>query len=267
MRKLLSILFFLLVVLPMNGKGKEHTKERITERGSSLFYRSWRYPVVAEEKRDSVQSATPPANSLPVVDSLSQDSILKAPLPQDSLLRDSLPQDSLSGDSMPPIADNGTQKSDSPIHDLTNGDGGQIHTDENDGKDDGKNDGKDDRTKKPSVERPDINTCIVYFIFDQSNFIQDYKAEFDTIMAFIDYHKGKDFEVIGHTDERGTVAYNQGLSERRAKRVYDVLVKRGVPANRMTIIGKSELEPAIPHASNEKEHQLNRRVEIVVSSE
>lgn len=212
MKKILSILLLLLILPSVNGK----KKERITERGSSLFYRSWRYPVVEEEKRDTTEKDTVPV------------------LPVDTVPADTLVQDSVVVDTLPNVL---TETPKEPADTLPT---------------------------PPRVSRPDINTCIVYFIFDQNNFITDYSAEFDTIMAFIDYHKGKDFEVIGHTDERGTVVYNQGLSERRAKRVYEVLVRRGVDPKRLTMIGRSELELVYPHAKNEYEHLMNRRVVVRV---
>ena len=40
-------------------------------------------------------------------------------------------------------------------------------------------------------------------------------------------------EVDGHTDSMGTDAYNQKLSERRAKGVYDYLIAHGVDASRL----------------------------------
>lgn len=212
MKKILSILLLLLILPSANGK----KKERITERGSSLFYRSWRYPVVEEEKMNTTEKDTVPV------------------LPVDTVPADTLVQDSVVVDTLPNVL---TETPKEPADTLPT---------------------------PPRVSRPDINTCIVYFIFDQNNFITDYSAEFDTIMAFIDYHKGKDFEVIGHTDERGTVAYNQGLSERRAKRVYEVLVRRGVDPKRLTMIGRSELELVYPHAKNEYEHLMNRRVVVRV---
>lgn len=234
MRSFFGILFLFLALLPVSGK----QKERITERGSSLFYRSWRYPVVMDENADTTESV--PADDVAVADSLPQDTVPMADsIAQDTLPPDTLPYGALTNVDEPPMVDSSTNIVD-----------------------EGKIGGSPDQT--PVVVRPDINTCIVYFIFDQNNFIADYSAEFDTIMAFIDYHKGRNFEVIGHTDERGTVSYNQGLSERRAKRVYDVLVRRGVDPKRLIMIGRSELEMVFPHAKNEREHLLNRRVVVRV---
>lgn len=239
MKRLLTCILLFLSILPVSGKNKE----RVTERGSSLFYRSWRYPIVSDAKEDTMKVEKTPVDSVAVEDVVPQDSVP----PIDSMSVDSMPVDSTPVDTIPQDALT-ERPSDSSENDPTPVAPSMPNISED----------------NPKVERPDINTCIVYFIFDQSNFIKDYKAEFDTIMAFIDYHKGKDFEVIGHTDERGTVAYNQGLSERRAKKVFDVLVGRGVDPKRMTTIGRSELELAIPHAKNEREHLLNRRVVVRV---
>ena len=70
--------------------------------------------------------------------------------------------------------------------------------------------------------------------------------------------------IVGHADTVGSQAYNQGLSERRARRVANALVDRGVPANIMTLAGRSENDPAVPTGDNVREPQ-NRRVEITLS--
>ena len=67
--------------------------------------------------------------------------------------------------------------------------------------------------------------------------------------------------VEGHTDNVGSSAYNQTLSENRAYSVKNYLVDQGVPGSRVTAIGFGETRPK---ASNEtpEGRQLNRRVEI-----
>lgn len=67
--------------------------------------------------------------------------------------------------------------------------------------------------------------------------------------------------VIGHTDSRGSDAYNQPLSERRARAVMDYLISRGVPAERLRSEGRGEREPRDSNAA-EAGRQLNRRVEV-----
>ncbi len=69
--------------------------------------------------------------------------------------------------------------------------------------------------------------------------------------------------IVGHTDNKGKLDYNQGLSSRRAKAVVDALAKSyGVPAGQMTAVG---VGPAAPVASNDSEdgQAKNRRVELV----
>jgi OOP family OmpA-OmpF porin len=69
--------------------------------------------------------------------------------------------------------------------------------------------------------------------------------------------------IVGHTDNAGDLAYNQGLSERRAKAVVDALAtKHGIARDRLTAVGAGM---AAPVASNDSEagRAKNRRVELV----
>lgn len=69
--------------------------------------------------------------------------------------------------------------------------------------------------------------------------------------------------VGGHTDSTGPEAYNQGLSERRAKSVADWLAENGIPEERLVVKGYGESNPK--YDNNTKEgRKLNRRVEIDV---
>lgn len=69
--------------------------------------------------------------------------------------------------------------------------------------------------------------------------------------------------VVGHTDSRGTDAYNQGLSERRASAAKAFLVSQGIPSARVSAMGRGEMEPV---ASNDTDagRQENRRVEVAI---
>ncbi len=70
--------------------------------------------------------------------------------------------------------------------------------------------------------------------------------------------------VTGHTDSTGSTSYNQGLSERRASAVANVLIQNGVASNRLFVSGAGETQPV---ASNDTTfgRQQNRRVEIVIT--
>lgn len=69
--------------------------------------------------------------------------------------------------------------------------------------------------------------------------------------------------IIGHTDNVGSDAYNQTLSQQRASSAADVLASYGVPRERVRTAGRGESEPI---ATNDEEagRQQNRRVEVAI---
>ncbi len=71
-------------------------------------------------------------------------------------------------------------------------------------------------------------------------------------------------QVIGHTDNTGTQAFNQQLSERRAAAVASILRQGGVPSRRIVAFGRGENQP-IASNSSASGRQANRRVEIVIT--
>lgn len=70
------------------------------------------------------------------------------------------------------------------------------------------------------------------------------------------------FTVVGHTDAKGSDAYNMSLSERRAAAVRAYLVEHGIAADRLTSEGKGESQLLNPRNPNSG---VNRRVEIVAT--
>lgn len=67
--------------------------------------------------------------------------------------------------------------------------------------------------------------------------------------------------IVGHTDSDGNDAYNQKLSEGRAKSVMQYLFEKGIPAGRMQAIGKGESTPIADNKTDAGKAQ-NRRIEI-----
>src|SRR6185503_11888765 len=67
--------------------------------------------------------------------------------------------------------------------------------------------------------------------------------------------------VVGHTDDVGSNAYNQSLSERRALSVAEYLEKKRVDSMRLATAGKGETQPRSSN-STEAGRQENRRVEV-----
>lgn len=66
-------------------------------------------------------------------------------------------------------------------------------------------------------------------------------------------------KIEGHTSDEGDAAFNQKLSENRAKAVVDFLVSQGVAADRVEYEGKGSSEPLDPN-----NREVNRRTEIIV---
>lgn len=71
-------------------------------------------------------------------------------------------------------------------------------------------------------------------------------------------------KVIGHTDSVGSDAYNQALSERRARSVANYLTAQGVPAGKLSTEGRGESQSVADNASDAGRAQ-NRRVELHIS--
>jgi len=103
----------------------------------------------------------------------------------------------------------------------------------------------------------------INFDFDKSVI----KPEFAPVLdVAADILKGRpDLKVVveGHTCNIGTEAYNQKLSERRAKAVHAYLVKKGVKADNLSTVGYGEMRPM---ADNKKKsgRELNRRSEFKI---
>ena len=76
-------------------------------------------------------------------------------------------------------------------------------------------------------------------------------------------HPGTFIQITGHTDNTGRADYNQTLSERRSKSVYDYLCELGIDTKRMDYAGKGFREPIAKNNSSEG-RAMNRRVEIVI---
>jgi outer membrane protein OmpA-like peptidoglycan-associated protein len=70
-------------------------------------------------------------------------------------------------------------------------------------------------------------------------------------------------QIAGYTDNVGRVDANQNLSARRAQSVKSWLVRRGIPANRLTTVGKGMRDPIAPNDTPEGRAQ-NRRIEFHV---
>ena len=109
----------------------------------------------------------------------------------------------------------------------------------------------------------------VNFDFDKSTLRPDAVAILNEAIEILKRYPDLRVEVAGHTDSKGTDAYNQKLSERRASAVYDYLTSNGIDAGRLvgpTGYGESrpleQTEQTLPGCKSE----TNRRTELNVQT-
>lgn len=126
---------------------------------------------------------------------------------------------------------------------------------------------EEQRNKEIDMERMQDDTLKltmnseVSFDYDSATVKPAFRDTLDKLADLLRKYDRTVVHVIGHTDSRGSDAYNQSLSERRARAVMDYLISRGVPAERLRSEGRSEREPRDSNAT-EAGRQLNRRVEV-----
>ncbi|MCR6687302.1 OmpA family protein [Pseudoxanthomonas sp.] len=112
----------------------------------------------------------------------------------------------------------------------------------------------------------------VNFDFDKSTLRPDAVAILAEATEILKRYPDLRVEVAGHTDSKGTDAYNQSLSERRATAVYDYLTSNGVAASRLVgPTGYGESRPIAPNANpdgsdNPEGRAKNRRTELNVQN-
>lgn len=110
-----------------------------------------------------------------------------------------------------------------------------------------------------------LNLQPIYFDFDRYNIRPDAAIELEKIAAAMRLYPELIIKIESHTDSRGNDAYNEALSDKRAKSTLDYLVNnRGIDRSRFTeATGYGEYQ-LVNQCSNgvectEEEHQLNRR--------
>lgn len=113
---------------------------------------------------------------------------------------------------------------------------------------------------------------IVYFEFDVGNLRADAPQTLDSVVYYMETYKNLILEVGGHTDSKGSDAYNLRLSQERAESVKNYLVSRDIPEWRLVAKGYGETRHIAPNTNpdgtdNPEGRQLNRRVEFIIIKE
>jgi outer membrane protein OmpA-like peptidoglycan-associated protein len=105
----------------------------------------------------------------------------------------------------------------------------------------------------------------VLFGFDESNISNDAKINLNKLVTVLNSYPDTDIEVQGHTDSRGSEAYNQNLSVQRATAVSRYLTSAGISTSRLNIKGFGEMLPKYEN-DTENGRTQNRRVEFLITA-
>ncbi|MFN3971319.1 MAG: OmpA family protein [Gemmobacter sp.] len=103
----------------------------------------------------------------------------------------------------------------------------------------------------------------ILFAVDSASLRGDLRNDLGAVARSLQRYPQSVVQVIGHTDNTGTAAYNYDLSQRRAASVAAELRANGVPGGRIQAFGRGFDQPVASNATVEGRAQ-NRRVEIII---
>jgi OOP family OmpA-OmpF porin len=130
---------------------------------------------------------------------------------------------------------------------------------------DGVTDDKDACPNTPKGAKVDEKGCwvigMVHFDFDKADIKPAYQPILDEVARVMSMNPGLNMELDGNTDSTGPDAYNQKLSERRAKAAMTYLVGKGIAKERFMVKGFSFHKPIASNDTKEGRAK-NRRVEM-----
>lgn len=104
-------------------------------------------------------------------------------------------------------------------------------------------------------------TYVLYFIEGKDELTAESKSAIVEVHDELMRRPAPEITVTGHTDAIGSDRFNNQLSQQRAKRVNDELIRAGVRPTLITLVARGSREPLYPNAAGKAEPR-NRRVEI-----
>ena len=130
----------------------------------------------------------------------------------------------------------------------------------------------------------------IFYDFDKATLRPESATALDELVRLLNENPNITIELSAHTDYKGSDAYNEGLSQRRAESVVNYLIEHGIATDRLTPKGYGEGKPktikrkvaekysflkegdvltesfitALPEEQQEQCNQLNRRTEFIV---
>lgn len=103
----------------------------------------------------------------------------------------------------------------------------------------------------------------IFFGFDSATVKSESEFELTRVIELLQKNPTMVVEISAHTDDKGSDAYNNKLSQSRAESVVNFLVSKGIPKERLVPKGYGKSMPSVPNDSDENRAK-NRRVEFKV---
>lgn len=103
----------------------------------------------------------------------------------------------------------------------------------------------------------------IYFEFDKADLKFESTNELNNLLSLLNKNPSLQVELSGHTDNTGRKKYNQKLSEKRAKAVFNFLQQNGIEPGRLVVVGYGDSKPMVSNLTPEG-RSINRRTEIEI---
>ena len=111
---------------------------------------------------------------------------------------------------------------------------------------------------------------LIYFDLDKWNIRPDAAIDLAKVLDVLEQYPTMKLDIRSHTDCRASNAYNDKLSDRRAKSTREWLISKGIAKERLTSKGYGETQLVNKCADgvecSEEEHQLNRRSQFIITA-
>ncbi len=107
----------------------------------------------------------------------------------------------------------------------------------------------------------------IYYNYDKWDIRNDAKKSLNNLVDLLNKYNDMKIELGSHTDARGSDAYNETLSQKRAKSAVNYIISRGISKSRIVAKGYGEKQLKVNYSDcSEAQHQENRRTEVKILS-